>query len=303
MNVIITGGNGFLGSNITRKLLKEYHKVYIFSQNTNNIKDILPEILFDYSDTKSIVNYKDKIKIFSPDVVVHCGWSGGNSYNDINNLNQFYDNIDPSIKLLELLNQLDKKPKFIGFGSFAEYGILTTPVNEETQELPTNLYGLSKYTFKKYSEMLCNQYRMEWLWVRPCYVYGPGDVSTRLIPNIIKKFLNNEDVILDGCTSVVDYIYIDDFVNSIYLLILTKHVGVYNLCSGKQYKIRDVIEQVYNQIGSNSFVEFNNNLKRTSTYSYICGNRNKLDNAIGNLEQISLTEGLERIIINTKLNK
>ena len=148
MNIIITGGNGFLGSNIARKLLKEQHKVYIFSQNTNNIEDILPKILFDYSDIKSIITYKDKIEVFSPDIVIHCGWSGGNSYNDINSLNQFYDNIDPSIKLLELLNQLNKKPKFVGFGSFAEYGILTSPVGEETQELPTNLYGLSKYTFK-----------------------------------------------------------------------------------------------------------------------------------------------------------
>lgn len=303
MNVIITGGNGFLGSNIARKLLKEQHKVYIFSQNTNNIEDIFPEILFDYSDTKSIITYKDKIEKFSPDIVIHCGWSGGNSYNDINSLNQFYDNIDPGIKLLELLSQLNKKPKFVGFGSFAEYGILTSPVNEETQELPTNLYGVSKYTFKKYSEMLCDHYGIEWVWVRPCYVYGPGDVSTRLIPNIIKKFLNNEAVILDECTSIVDYIYIDDFVTSIYFLIFTEHTGVYNICSGKQYKIRDIVKQVHKQIGSSSSIEFNSNLVRSSTYSYICGSRNKLDNAIGNSEQISLTEGLEKVIIDNKLNK
>lgn len=303
MNVLITGGNGFLGSNIARRLLKEDHKVYIFSNNINNIEDILPQVIFDYSNTKSLPTFRKRIQAFSPDIVIHCGWSGGNSHNDINSLNQFYDNIDPSIKLLELLGQLDKKPKFIGFGSFAEYGNMNTPVSEEVQELPTNLYGVSKYTFKKYSEILCSRYEMEWVWIRPCYVYGPGDVGTRLIPSITKKFLNNETVILNECTSIADYIYIDDFVNSIYFLILTEHTGVYNICSGKQYKIRDIVEQVYKQVGSSSIIEFNNNLARSSTYSYICGSRNKIDNAIGNLEQISLTEGLQKVITNNKVNK
>ena len=78
MNIIITGGNGFLGSNIARKLLKENHKVYLFSNNTDNIQDILPQVLFDYSDTKSLPAFRKRIEAFSPDIVIHCGWSGGN---------------------------------------------------------------------------------------------------------------------------------------------------------------------------------------------------------------------------------
>jgi nucleoside-diphosphate-sugar epimerase len=296
MNIIITGGNGFLGSNIARKALNNHHKVYIFSKNTNNIEDILSQITFDSSDTKSLTTYQDKIELFSPDVIIHCGWNGGNSYNDTTHLDQFYENVDPSIRLLEMLSQLKKKPKFIGFGSFAEYGNITTPVNELTQEFPTNLYGLSKYTFKKYSEMLCKQFEMDWVWVRPCYVYGPGDVSTRLIPNVIKKFINNEYVILNECTSIIDYIYIDDFVDAVYLLTLSKHTGVYNICSGKQYKIKEIIDYIYQETKSTSIVEFNNDLKRTSTYAYTCGNRDKLDKILGILPQISLNEGINKVI-------
>lgn len=303
MNILLTGGNGFLGSNIARRALKEQHKVYIFSNNTNNIEDILPEILFDYSNNTQLTTYKSKIEAFCPDIVIHCGWSGGNSYADINSITQFYENIDPSIRLLELLSQLTKKPKFVGFGSFTEYGEMTTPVKETTQEAPTNLYGLSKNTFKKYSEMLCEDFGMEWVWIRPCYVYGPGDVSTRLIPSITKKFLNNEAVLLDECNSVVDYIYIDDFVNSIYFLILTKYTGVYNICSGKQYKVRDVIEQIHKQTESSSTIEFSSSLKRSSAYSYICGSRDKIDGAIGKLDQLPLAEGLEKVITYNKLTK
>lgn len=296
MNVIITGGNGFLGSNIARKLLKEGYNVYLFSNNTSNIQDILPQVLFDYSNTRTLPLFKKKIKTFSPDIVIHCGWSGGNSYADTNSIDQFYENVDPSITLLQFLSTLKKRPKFVGFGSFAEYGEISNPISETVQEVPTNLYGLSKYTFKKYSEMLCNQHNIEWVWIRPCYVYGPGDVRTRLIPRVVEKFLNNEAVVLDECTSIVDYIYIDDFVNSIYFLILNKHTGVFNICSGKQYKVRDIIEQLYKQTGSNSSIQFNTSLKRTSTYSYICGDRAKLDRALGTLEQVSLNKGLEKVI-------
>jgi nucleoside-diphosphate-sugar epimerase len=44
MRILITGGNGFLGSNIVRKLIKENHNVYVFSKSTNNIQDILNKV-------------------------------------------------------------------------------------------------------------------------------------------------------------------------------------------------------------------------------------------------------------------
>lgn len=301
MNVLITGGNGFLGSNIARKMLEGQHRVYLFSKNTNNIQDILPNILFDFSDNKQLVTYEDSIKAFAPDVVIHCAWNGGNKYTDTTSLDQFYENIDPSIRLLELLTRLEKKPKFVGFGSFAEYGNISTPVTETAQEAPTNMYGLSKYVFKKYSEMLCEQSSMEWVWIRPCYVYGPGDVDTRLLPRVVSKFINDEAIVLNECTSVVDYLYIEDFVNSLYSLLQSRHTGVYNICSGKQYRVKDVVEQIHRQVGSVSSMEFDSSLKRTSTYSYTCGSRDKLDEAIGIVDQTSLSDGLNKLITFYKL--
>lgn len=301
MNVLITGGNGFLGSNIARKMLEGQHRVYLFSKNTNNIQDILPNILFDFSDNKQLVTYEDSIKAFAPDVVIHCAWNGGNKYTDTTSLDQFYENIDPSIRLLELLTRLEKKPKFVGFGSFAEYGNISTPVTETAQEAPTNMYGLSKYVFKKYSEMLCEQSSMEWVWIRPCYVYGPGDVDTRLLPRVVSKFINDEAIVLNECTSVVDYLYIEDFVNSLYSLLQSRHTGVYNICSGKQYRVKDVVEQIHRQVGSVSSMEFDSSLKRTSTYSYTCGSRDKLDEAIGIVDQTSLSAGLNKLITFYKL--
>ena len=251
MKVLVTGGNGFLGSNIIKKLLLENHTIYAFSSQTTNLNDVLNQIQFDFSHTDDIILFKDKIIDFAPDVVIHCGWSGGNNYNDVNSIKQFYENVEPSITLLSILNELPKKPKFIGFGSFSEYGIYSTQINEEDIENPINLYGLSKLTFKNYSKIICEMYGMDWLWIRPCYVYGPYDVKTRLIPLLINKFLNNDEVILDKCDKVIDYIYIDDFTEYITHLITTQNNGVYNICSGNQYELKNIINTIYKLTNSN----------------------------------------------------
>ena len=204
MNIIVTGGNGFLGSNVARKLLNENHNVYVISNNTNNIQDILPHIKYNSK-------YTDEIDNFQPDAVIHFGWKGGNKSQDADHINQFYDNMPMSLDLLMRLSSLPRKPKFIGVGSFAEYGDYAFPIKESDMERPLTLYGLTKLSLRNYTEMICLQRNLEWAWIRPCYIYGPGDVDTRLIPTLINKCLREESISLDACDKFIDYLYIEDF--------------------------------------------------------------------------------------------
>jgi nucleoside-diphosphate-sugar epimerase len=296
MNVIVTGGNGFLGSNVVRKLLLDKHNVYVFSKNTNNINDIIKNIKFTRASNDELNLYKKDIEEFSPDIIFHFGWSGGNNYNAVNNISQFYDNVGPTIDLISMLGDLNKKPKFIGVGSFAEYGNQEILINENVYENPLNLYGLSKFTAKKYTEILCKQHKIEWTWIRPCYVYGPGDVSTRLIPTLIDKFLNNEPVNLDKCDKIIDYIYIDDFVKFVYKLSLTTATGVYNVCSGFEYKLKELILELHKKTNSKSQIIFNEIVDKKYVSKYICGDNFKIKK-VTNLEcEIDLKIGLEKTI-------
>jgi len=289
MKVLITGGNGFLGSNIARKLLKHGHKVYIVSKNYNNILDIFSQIEFN---TEFIEN---DIKNFSPDTVIHFGWKGGNNSQDANNADQFYDNIPMSIDLLNILSKLSKKSKFIGIGSFAEYGEFNFPIQESDTEQPYNLYGISKLFLKKYSEAYCFQNNIEWAWVRPCYTYGPGDVKTRLIPTVINKCLKGETINLDSCNKTIDYMYIDDFCDYVYFIITNKTSGVYNICSGNQYNLRDLLNKIHNIIGNNNQILYNPDINYNPKSSYVCGDNTKI---ITQSKQYPLTD-IESGIINT----
>ena len=275
MNIVVTGASGFLGSSLAKKLVSHDHPTLCVSRNTPN-------------PLEAIID-------FEPDVVVHCAWKGGNSYTDVSSLSQL-DNVYDGLELLHALANLPKKPKFVGFGSFAEYGDLTNIAREDDQENPTNLYGLSKLTFKNSSKLFCEQASINWSWIRPCYVYGPGDVQTRLIPSTILKLLNQETVILDSCNKVIDYIFIDDFTHFAYEVITQPADGVYNICSGQQYSLRSVIQTVAKLLDAEDRVIFRESELRKLTSAIVCGSNLKVS-LISPIKPLTpLYDGLSRTI-------
>jgi hypothetical protein len=120
------------------------------------------------------------------------------------------------------------------------------------------------------------QYNINWTWIRPCFIYGPNDVKTRLIPRLINKFINNENITLDECNSTLDYLYVEDFVEYIYQLTLKKSIGIYNLCSGNEYKLKDIINLIKSLTNSSSEIVFDKNINRGVSFNYVCGNNEKI---------------------------
>lgn len=297
MKILITGANGFLGSNTIKHLLKLDHEILAFSKNSNNITELLNNINFIKCDIENYFPYESTIIDFSPDVVINFAWDGGNNYQDVNSFNQFYKNIPLSLSLLEIINKQNNKPKFIGLGSFAEYGIIESKAKEDQQENPINFYGLAKKQVKQITEIFCNQNDIEYNWVRPCYVYGPGDVSTRLIPSIINKILLNEDTVLNSCETIIDYLYIDDFCLAIIELIQSSAPnGVYNICSSNEYILKDILISIQKNIANNTKIIFDKKLDRKFSSKYICGSNKKIKQKTNWILKIKIEEGIKNTI-------
>ena len=276
--IILTGANGFLGKNLYIYLINQGYNVMTISIRDHNLNEVKSDIIK-----------------YQPDIFIHAGWSYGNSFKDINNNNQ-YDNIKIGVELMKILSNIDNL-YFIGLGSFAEYNPKNNTISELDKENPQNNYGLSKNLLKIISEKLCYINNFKWLWIRPCYVFGPNDIQTRLIPKVINSCLSNKTIKLNSCKSVVEYLYVEDFIEAIGHLIKNNNTGIFNICSGKQYQIKDIINSIKKLCKSNSKIVFDSNKDRKNDYTkYICGDNNKLKESTKWKQKYNLVDGLKKTI-------
>ena len=176
----------------------------------------------------------EEILEYQPDIFIYNGWSDGNNFNGVNSYEQF-SNINIAIELGRVFSQL-KNLHFVGVGSFAEYGINKTTITEEDPE---------------------------------CYVYGPGDVQSRLIPMTVQACIDRQNLTLNSCNSVADYLYIDDFTSAVDQLLSGKHTGIFNICSGKEYVVRDVVNTIKQEFDDDYLGLEHNHLKLLTSHKVL----------------------------------
>jgi nucleoside-diphosphate-sugar epimerase len=223
--------------------------------------------------------------------VIHCAWDGGNTYADVDSTRQV-DNISWGTELVEILTTMLIKPRFIGFGSFAEYGVLKSQAYETMTDAPISLYGQTKSSFKSISKMMCEKNDIPWTWIRPCYIYGPGDVKTRFIPSMLRKLRTDETIVLDSCTSTIDYLHVDDFCNGIVYIIDNFATGIFNVCSGEEYPIRSIIQILQQVTNSSSVLTFDKSRDRKDMSTYTCGSSDRL-RSLGWTPHFTIQDGIK----------
>jgi GDP-L-fucose synthase len=190
MNILITGGNGFVGSSI---------KVYLDSINMKSIS--LSRKDFDLSCYESTKEWFIKEDQYF-DVVIHTAITGGSRLKEDN-----YSIIDNNIKMYyNLLANSKYFHRFINLSSGAEYSQLNKP------------YGLSKRTISesmKGKKNFCN--------LRIYAVFDENELTTRFIKNNINNYMNNTDIsILQN--KMMDFIYMKDFLSIIHQYIINSNL-------------------------------------------------------------------------------
>ena len=140
--------------------------------------------------------------------------------------------------------------------------------------------------------MYCSLNNIKYVWIRPCYIYGPRDVPTRLIPRIITAVTSNQPITLDSCEVRIDYLHIDDFSSAVDAIMTSDAEGVYNICSGQEYDLRDIVEFLYDNLSPGVRPTFDTVPDRTSVSRYICGSNEKLKSVSNWSSTIGILTGL-----------
>lgn len=245
MDVLVTGGGGFIGRNLTQQLVKDGHRVTITangSEPTGNVHKVL------YPSLEGI----DWMHVSEKDIVFHQ--LANNDTRCFDNTEMWRANFYGPIKLFITALQGGCK-RFVYASSTAVYGNALPPYTENTEVQPLVPYAETKAAFDKFAMNFAKENNVSVIGLRYCNVYGPGESEKgkrmSMIGQILRKMLSEEEIVLfkDG-EQKRDWVYVKDVVDINILASQSGKTGVYNVGSGSSWSFNEVFNESWNALKS-----------------------------------------------------
>ena len=247
MNILIIGGCGFIGKQLTKSLLEDSNSVTVLDDLSNSLLpsfDNYYEYTFIYGKVEEINSLLD---ITEFDVVYHLASESRPL--------MFTKSVEKIIStnitgLLEIVKCIHPRTKLIYASTSEVYGNNEHLLNEDNASIVNTKHQRNVYSISKMlaENILQNNKQLNWGIVRFFNVYGPENRNddTKIIPMIIKALKNDEHFKICGSGQQVrSFTYIDDAVDALKLIMKDgRHHETYNIGSGDYFSIEQVIRMV-----------------------------------------------------------
>ena len=237
MNILITGGCGFVGYHLTKRLKQEGHTIYVLDNYfTGRKTHIVDDVEYKYGETSDIFSLYYLYKI---DIIYHLG--------EYSRVEQSFEDIDIVFKynwksIYEVLKLADaKNSKLVYSGSSTKFG-------DDGNAKFTSPYAYTKYMnvdlIKTYADWFCLDYAITYFY----NVYGPNEIQDGKYATVIAKFLK---LVSDGATSLPingngeqrrNFTHINDIVEGLVLVGLYGTGDNYGIGSSISYSINELVD-------------------------------------------------------------
>ncbi len=257
MNVIITGGNGFVGTKLAEKFNSHGHKIFLldYKKKSQN-KIFLKKGKFKKVDITSFKSL-EKVQVPNNAILLHCA---GQPSAAVSFKRPFDDHKKNILGMLNIIKFAKKKKvkKIIFASTFNIYkeNFRFTKLKENSECKPKSLYAISKLAAENYLKVYGGHLGLKWNILRMFNIYGPGQDKNNKNLGMISIFLNmaknNSNVLVKGSLKRFrDFIYIDDVTEAWYRLALDNknYNKTYNLGSGKKTTLKKLFNHIEKTIG------------------------------------------------------
>jgi UDP-N-acetylglucosamine 4-epimerase len=311
--LLITGGAGFIGSNLCEYFLNKEYKVICLDNFVNghrrNIDKLIenPNFKLVDGDIRNLDTCKRVVK--GVDFVLHQAGLGSVPRSIVDPIATNETNVSGFLNMLLVAKDAGVK-RFIYAASSSTYGDSTTlPKQESIIGKPLSPYAITKYVNEMYAEVFSKTYGMETIGLRYFNVFGrrqdPNGVYAAVIPLFVKKLMSYESPIINGDGSNSrDFTYIDNVLQMNELAVTTQNTSavntVYNTAFGGQTSLIQLVNYLKEYLGEFDpkilEVEIVHGPNRAGDIPHSFANIEKAKNLLGYNPQFSIQTGLKEAV-------
>ncbi len=316
MHVLVTGGAGFIGSNLVERLLKDSRvsavKVLdnLSSGSEDNIKEFLIDKRFAFING-DIRDYEIcKKACEETDIIAHQAAldSVALSLSDPLLVNEV--NITGTLNIFTAAKELKIK-RIVYAGSSATYGDNTSlPKVEAKIGAPLSPYSVTKYVNELYAAVYAKSYGLASIGLRYFNIFGPkqniNGAYAAVIPLFIRALLENQSPMINGDGSYSrDFTFISNAVEAIMLALFTEDKNalnqVYNIAGGEQMSLNDVFKILRDAAGVETEPQYGTG--RAGDVLHVLADISKAANYLGYKPVVSIKQGLQETFDWYKTNR
>lgn len=282
--VLITGASGFTGRYLTQQLTDAGCEILTLGSHAS----LGVSTSIDLLDRKSL---REALQGLQPELVVHLAAISFVAHGDVDEI--YRVNVVGTRNLLEVLADLPEGPSHVLLASSANvYGNVGGVLAEGSPLSPQNDYAVSKMAMEAMASLWTS--RLPLTIVRPFNYTGVGQSERFLIPKIVSHFRGRAPVIELGNIDVSRDFYDVRCVASIYAQLLSMPASgeVYNVCSGAEWSLQQVLDALREMSGHEIEVRINPDFVRNNEVKSLRGSNRKVEAVLGGLPEFDFVSTL-----------
>ncbi len=247
-NVVITGADGFVGSNTVRYFLEQGMKVLAIDigEKPHRLDDN-PQLEYISCDIADIEKLKGTLGNDKFDTFVHFAWaaSAGDGRTDYNL------QMKNALNAVECLKAAKRAgiQRFVCAGSIMEYEVEAAVHTQGSKPGMAYIYGMGKHIAHSMCKCVAANEGIELLWPMITNAYGVGEKSPRFVNSTLRKIIHNEPLQFTAATQNYDFVYVTDVARAFYLIALNgKPFCEYMIGSSNARPLREFIKEMQEEL-------------------------------------------------------
>lgn len=246
MNILVTGGAGFIGSHVTDALVKDHNVYVVDNLSTGKVENLNPKATFielDIEDKDGVISLFDKVAF---DVVIHTAALARIQPSIIDPIKSHNTNVNGTLNLLEAARK--HSTKFIYSGSSSAYDCEVVPTKEESPKHPKSPYALQKWIGEEYVRLYGELFDLPYVILRYFNVFGERQLTEGAYCCVAGIFLNQkakgEPLTITGDGKQRrDFTYVRD-VATANVMAIDWPEGEYNIGRGNNSSVKELADLI-----------------------------------------------------------